>query len=71
MECLTIWVLRGFRILERILANFSSEILNEPKESHFCEAKKGVTFRVCVTIRGLTILTLYSQSKSTRMDQFT
>ena len=28
--------------------------------SRFREAKKGVTFRVCLTIRGVTILRLYS-----------
>ena len=40
---------------ERIQTNFSSEILRVPKLSHFCEAEKGVTIWVSVTIRVVTI----------------
>ena len=39
---------------ERIHADFSSEILNVPKLSHFLEARKSVT------LRGVTIWRLYS-----------
>ena len=41
-------------------ANFSSEILHEPKKSHFCEAKKSLTGTVFLTIRGVTF---YTQEK--------
>ena len=41
-------------------AFYSSEILHVPKQSHFPEAKKGVTTWVCVTTWGVTTWRHYS-----------
>ena len=41
-------------------ASYSSKILRVPKQSHFREAKKGVTNWVCVTIQVVTIWRHYS-----------
>ena len=46
---------------EKIRTYFSSEILRVPNQSHFREAKKGVTKWVCVTKWGVTKWRLYSK----------
>ena len=45
---------------EKNQAFYSSEILHVPKQSHFREAKKGVTTWVCVTTWGVTTWRHYS-----------
>ena len=46
---------------EKNQASYSSDVLPVPNESHFREAKTGVTIWVCVTIRGVNIWRSYNK----------